>query len=252
MSEQRDRRDFREVYVSWRDPGGSIHPVGRLGRSLHEDGSESYSFTYLKMAEILEGFEPLPGLPELHRRYTSTHLFPVFANRSMPRSRPEFDILARRVDLAGDADPFEVLARGGGRRATDRIEVFLAPERQPDGSGCALFFVRGIRHVPGAEEALCDLRRGERLELVPDAGNRFNARALIVSAASQQHLGYVPDYLVEFIHEVQALTDTPVEITVEHVNDGLAPSHMRLLCRVTAPWPEGYEPFSDAQFQPLV
>ncbi len=103
----------RHLFVSWRDPEvGSIHPIGRLVRRSAQDG-ESYSFAYLKNAERLERFDPLPGLPQLHERYDSQVLFPVFANRVMPRSRPDYDMLASRVDLAGDADPFEVLARSG-------------------------------------------------------------------------------------------------------------------------------------------
>lgn len=129
----------RHLFVSWRDPEvGSIHPIGRLVRRTTEDG-ESYSFAYLKNAERLERFEPLPGLPDLHQRYDSHVLFPVFANRVMPRSRPDYDLLASRADLTGDADPFEVLARSGGRRATDRIEVFAGPERTATGESKLLF-----------------------------------------------------------------------------------------------------------------
>jgi hypothetical protein len=40
-------------------------------------------------------------------------------------------------------------------------------------------------------------------------------------------------------------------VVVEHVNDATVPAHMRLLCRLTAPWPDGYVPFSDASFQTL-
>lgn len=92
-----------------------------------------YSFAYLKLAERLAHFEPLPGLPDVHRRYDSDQLFPVFANRVMPRRRPDYDLFTARLDLTGDADPFEVLARSGGRRATDRIEVFAAPQRTAEG-----------------------------------------------------------------------------------------------------------------------
>src|SRR5690606_21214710 len=91
----------RSLFVSWRDPIGSIHPIGLLVRRSGPEG-ERYSFAYLKMAEKLPELEPLPGLPDLHRRYDNEHLFPVFANRVMPRSRPDYDLLASRVDLSGD------------------------------------------------------------------------------------------------------------------------------------------------------
>lgn len=241
----------RSLFVAWRDPeSGSIHPIGELIRTLRPDG-EHYSFAYLELAERLPGFEPLPGLPDLHRCYRANRLFPVFANRVMPRTRPEFDLLARSVDLAGDADPFEVLARSGGRRATDRIEVFLPPERTPDGHSCVLFFVRGIRHIEGASDAVARLHPGDRLVLVDDPTNAFNTRALVLRASDGHQVGWIPDYLVGHVHELHQLNRREPNVTVEHVNDATVAGHIRLLCRLAAPWPDGYEPFSDAAFHTL-
>lgn len=241
----------RSLFVSWRDPQGSIHPVGLLLRRM-EASEERFSFAYLKGAERLADFVPLPGLPDLHRRYDSTDLFPVFANRIMPRSRPDFDLLAERIDLAGDADPFEVLARTGGRRATDRIEVFSAPVRTEASDSCALFFARGIRHVPGASDAVSALAVGDRLVLIDDGTNEHNPRAVVLRADDGQQIGWIPDYLVEHVHDLRHLNGSDPIVEVEHVNDTSVASHLRLLCRMTAPWPEGYEPFTDALFEPLV
>lgn len=243
--------DERALYVSWRDPeGGSIHPIGRLVRRVGPEG-ERYSFAYLKLAEQFPGLEPLPGLPDLHQRYDSDHLFPVFANRVMPRTRPDFDLLASRVDLTGDADPFEVLARTGGRRATDRIEVFAAPQRTENGESTVLFLVRGIRHVDGAADAVRELRAGDQLVLVDDRDNPVNQRAVLLNAGDGRRIGFVPNYLVEHIHDLRHLNGMDPVVTVEHVNDESVAAHLRLLCRLRAPWPEGYTPFSDADFQTL-
>lgn len=239
------------LFVSWRSPEGSIHPIGLL-RRRHEGDRELYSFRYLKLVENLPDFEPLPGLPDLHDRYESSTLFPVFANRVMPRRRPEFDLLTQRADLGRDADPFEVMARTGGRRATDRIEVFSPPRVTGEGRITSLFFVRGIRHIPGAAEVVAELAPGDRLRLVDDPGNVFNARAVLLHSNADRTVGYVPDYLVEHVHELRQLNGTDPEVLVEHVNDATAAPHLRVLCRLDAPWPEGYRPFSDARFQPLV
>ena len=250
MSEHPAAEDL-SLFASWRDPAsGSIYPIGRLIRRGRGDAA-NYSFAYLKLAEQLHGFEPLPGLPDLHRRYESDRLFPVFANRVMPRSRPEFDLLATRVHLTSDADPFEVLARAGGRRATDRIEVFAAPSPSEDGQGCALFFVRGLRHVDGAAEAASTLRYGDQLALVDDPQNDYNTRAVILRVCDGRQLGWVPDYLVDFVHEMRQLNDADPVVAVEHLNEQSVPAHMRLLCRMTAPWPDGYVPFSGPEFQSL-
>ncbi len=241
----------RSLFVSWRDPEvGSIHPIGRLVRRKGPQG-EHYSFAYLKLAERLHGFEPLPGLADLHERYDRDRLFPVFANRVMPRSRPDYDLLASRVDLSGDADPFEVLARTGGRRATDRIEVFAGPERTPDGESCVLFFARGIRHVPGAVTAVATLRPGDLLTLVDDAQNEHNRRAVLLRISDGRQVGWIPDYLVDHVHELRELNGADPIVAVEHVNDDSVATHMRLLCRLRAPWPDRYVPFSGPDFQTL-
>lgn len=250
MSERTEIQE-RSLFVSWRDPnGGLIHPVGLLIRRVRPDG-EQYSFGYLKLAENLPGFEPLPGLPDLHRRYDSDQLFPVFANRVMPRRRPDYDVLASRVDLSGDADPFEVLARTGGRRATDRIEVFAAPERTPDGNSSALFFARGIRHVDGAAEVVASLHPGDLLVLQDDSDNPHNPRAVLLRVTDGMQIGWVPNYLVDHVHDLRQLNASEPVVTVEHVNDESVDPHMRLLCRLEAPWPDMYRPFSGPEFQTL-
>jgi hypothetical protein len=248
---EHDEHQERSLFVSWRDPEvSSIYPIGRLILRVGPDG-ERYSFAYLKRAERLERFQPLPGLPDLHQRYDSDRLFPVFANRIMPRTRPEFDLLASRLDLGHDADPFEVLARTGGRRATDRIEVFSGPERTDDGESCVLFFARGIRHIPGASEAVASLRVGDQLILVDDTQNEFNARALLMRLSDGRHVGRIPDYLVDHVHELRDFNRAEPLVVVEHVNDETVPAHLRLICRLTALWPEGYVPFSGPDFQLL-
>ena len=41
------------------------------------------------------------------------------------------------------------------------------------------------------------------------------------------------------------------QVTAEHVNPSTALSHMRLPCRLAAPWPDGYEPLSGPEYQPI-
>lgn len=249
---QRAPRDERCLYVSWRDADGSIHPVGLLRIRQRPDTGRLFSFAYLKLAEQLEGFGPLPGLPDLHQRYDQARLFPVFANRLMPRSRPDFDLVASWVDLDAEADPFEVLARTNGRRATDRIEVFAGPEPTGGGSSTVLFLARGIRYVDGAADAVSSLAVGDHLTLRDDPDNPVNSRAILLRVTDGQPVGYVPDYLVEHFHELRDLNGEDPVVTVEHVNGPDVAPHLRLLCRAEAPWPVGYQPFSDARFQPLV
>ena len=250
MTEHADRR----LYATWRHPEGLIHPVGILTRhgSDRPDGEVSFRFVYLKSAEQLKGFRHLPGLPDLHRVYDSPHLFPVFRNRQMPRRRPDYQDYVRELDLEVTSDPFEVLARSEGWRATDRIEVFAYPDRTSEGDITTLFFARGIRHLDGAAEAVSRVAKGDVLNLVDDADNDVNPRAMLMSNRTSETVGWVPNYLVNMIHELRDPFGVDVGITAEHVNPETTPPHMRLLCRLRAPWPDGYEPLSAPEFQPIV
>lgn len=240
----------RRLYVAWRHPHGSIIPVGMLTRRIVR-GEQSFEFVYLKLAEQQDHFEPLPGLPDLHRRYESRQLFPVFANRQMPRERPDYDAFVQQLDLTTEADPFEVLARSEGRRATDRIEVFAAPVRSEDGELAALFFARGVRHIDGASHAIDELADGDALELVSEPTNPVNPCALLFSSRTGRSVGYAPDYLLDTIHDLLEHDHAEVRVLVEHVNPPTSAPHMRLLCRLQAPWPEGYQPLSGPDFLPL-
>ena len=239
------------LYVTWRHPEGLIHPVGLLTRR-ESNGSETYRFVYLKHSESLEGFQCLPGLPDLHEVYKSSSLFPVFRNRQMPRRRPDYGQYVRKLDLDIDTDPFEVMARDHGRKLTDRIEVFAPPTRTDGTKLTTLFFARGIRHLEGASEAVGGVRPGDALALLDDPTNKANPLAIRIIAPERKPVGWVPGYLLETVRELRERTgESGISITAHHVNPpDVAPS-MRLICRLTAPWPDGYEPLSGPEFQPI-
>jgi hypothetical protein len=77
---------MRVLFIAWQDPKTREWiPVGRL---THEDGS--YRFEYTKGAKRSERFVPFGWMRNLEMTYLSNTLFPLFANRILPRSRPEF------------------------------------------------------------------------------------------------------------------------------------------------------------------
>jgi hypothetical protein len=240
----------RRLYVAWRRPDRLILQVGLLTQRA-ADGEPRCEFVCLKLAEQHEEFTPLPGLPDLHRRYQSDQLFPVFANRQMPRERPHYDAFVQQLDLNAEADPFEVLARSEGHRATDGIEVFAAPAVNEAGDLAALFFARGVRHVDGAADAIRVLAGGDDLELQPESMNRVNGRAMLLNSRTGRPVGYAPDYLLDTISDLRSVDLTSVRVSVEHANPPESAPHMRLLCRLTSPWPDGYEPLPGPDFLPL-
>lgn len=246
-----ERVDERRLYVAWRRPDGLIVPVGCLTERAAKRAGTTFSFVYLKAAELEADFVPLPGLPDLHRCYGSDELFPVFANRVMPRERPDYGAFVEHLDLTVEADPFEVLGRSDGVRVTDRIEVFAAPERNDAGDLTTLFFARGIRHLPGASETAATLEVGDALQLEHEEDNPVTSRALLLNTRTHEAVGWVPHYLLDLFADIELINGAGPRVTVAHVNPPSVGPHLRVLCRAEAPWPDQYQPFSGPQFQPL-
>jgi hypothetical protein len=243
----------RALFVTWLDPDRrSIMPVARL---VHHGGREGdlYEFRYIRGAlEATErGFQPFIAFPELDRVYRSRSLFPFFANRVMPTTRPDY---MEYVEVLGldptEADSIAILGRSGGRRETDRIEVVPTPTRDETGAYTTYFLLRGVRYIPGAEERIARLSSGERLFWMLDAQNESNPGAVALRSADKCLLGYIPDYLVTDAATFIA-REVPMNVYTERVNRPPAPLHHRVLCRLEARWPDDFVPFQDERFQPI-
>lgn len=245
--------DERRLYVGWRDPETRrIWPVGVLVQRESPEGTR-FLFAYLRSTESLERFRPFASFPDLHDAYESNELFPLFSNRVMPSDREDFGSYLEQLDLDTEPEPIEILARSGGWRATDRIEVFPEPEfDELTGRFRCRFFARGIRHIDGAAENVLALEEGDPLELVPEPDNEVNERALLLRTRSGGVVGYVPDYLTDFLHDMRETCEDRITVTVEHVNPPDTPAHLRLLCRLETCAPADYEPFRGGILEPLV
>lgn len=210
------------LLVSRQDPDSRRYsPVGFLS----EGEDQRFRFDYLRAAVEVPGFRPLPGLSRVEKIYVSDRLFPLFAERIMSSRRPDREVALGALGLGLDAAPFEVLARGGGRRVGDTIELTPAPE--PDDSGVLTmpFLVHGIRYVDAAAaEAIGHLTPGAELRLVPEPDNEVNVKALIVADGSGRKLGYVPDPLLSVI---EPLVEQHLEVA--RVNPSSLGFHLRLL-----------------------
>src|SRR6266446_8117086 len=138
------------LFVAWQSPTTRlIHPVGRL---IRRDDLNLYEYCYIRRAHSAtgQGFVPFIEFPKLDSVYFSEQLFPWFANRVLPASRPEYagDIKSLGLDSA-TADPMSILARTGGRRQTDHTELFRLPRPDPiTGMYVTHCLLRGIRHLP--------------------------------------------------------------------------------------------------------
>ena len=237
------------LYLAWRQPGYRWWPIGRLTRQ-----GQDYEFAYTRGAVEAgtAGFRPLLAFPERNEVYRSETLFPVFANRVMNPSRPEFRSYLEWLALPPtERDPLVLLARNGGRRETDVFEVFAAPEPSEDGRYRITFFVHGLRHRPPASQAIAEeLRAGERLEPRPDPENPSDPEALAIFARGQ-HVGFAPRYLRSDLRSLEEASPGQGWLTVVRVNPTPTPMQFRVLASYEAPWPERFRAFSEPAFEPL-
>jgi hypothetical protein len=238
----------RVLYVGWQDPETRrILPVARVTC----DANNAYEFAYIRSvydAQTL-GFLPLLSFPDLDRVYRSREMLPLLHNRLMQSNRPDYADYLGQLGLAADsAEPFTVLGRSGGRRATDTLELFNPPVSTttgPERQMSCVVLARGVRHLAEAETAIALLQAGSKLHVTPDKTNAFNPKALKLVAGSTV-IGYLPDYLVTELNCDAA----QIDVVVRKVNLPPAPVHHRLLLDVTFPWTDP-PPFSGPKYQPV-
>lgn len=243
------------LFIAWRSGGpsaGRWAPVGRI------DLGTGYRFVYTKGAAMLPDFQPFAGMPDLDAVYESSELFPLLANRVLARSRPEYEAFLTwgGFDPNDPPDPLALLGVTEGLRQTDSVEMFPCPE--PDAKGCYLskFFLHGVRWMPSAaQERIACLQSGERLGLMLDIQNPHDRHAVAVRTCDpigRFIIGYVPRYLAQDVSKLcESCEPDFVELHVERINIG-APLQQRVLCRMNACWPEGFQPCSGEEFEPMV
>lgn len=225
-------------------------PVAELVVTRAQEG-ERFEFGYLEgiRAALDHGFQPFLAFPLIERRYASATMFPFFQNRVLPTTRPDYldYVVALGLDRES-ANMVELLGRSEGRRHTDRIETVLAAQRDlASGGYVTRFLLRGVRHVEGAEDKIRELKRGDVLTATLEPTNPKNPRARQLRAGGEV-IGWVPNYLLGDLDALDS-AEAGATFTVERVNPPPHPNHHRVLVKLDARWPEGFEPFSAAPFE---
>lgn len=243
---------MKTLFVAWHSTEVDNPTWGPVGR-LDYDG-QLYRFCYTHGARTLSGFSPFEEMPDLEQVYESESLFPLFDNRLLSPSRPEYDAFLRWGGFSHGAspDPIAILGVTQGIRQTDAIEVFPCPV-PAEGGYFNKFFLHGIRWMPQAAiERVNRLSDGERLFVMPDPCNPFDPNAMAVRTDKDRMLiGYVPRYLAQDVQELLWGCDPEcVELFVQRVNLD-APLQHRLLCRMSACWPQGFMPCAGETFAPI-
>jgi hypothetical protein len=243
----------KTLFLAWQDPNSrSWFPIGRLTF----DGA-GYKFVYtqgVKEAQQMCSFSPLSSFPHLEKVYTSTHLFPVFSNRLMSRSRPDYANFLQWLNISDHEDsPLAILARSGGQRETDSLAVFPRPEADAAGQYQLHFFAHGLRHLPeSAIERINHLEPEEKLWLAHEFQNPHDSQALTLHTENHYIVGYCPRYLRSEVFELLLKEPSSVDLRVERVNLPPTPLQFRLLCRITTSCNQDFRPFSGEEYQPLI
>jgi len=244
------------LFLAWREPNARRwFPIGRL---QSHGGLFSFAYTAGAMnAKELSQFEPLPSFPRFDQAYVSDELFPLFSNRLMPKSRPDYRQYRDWLDLEnGETDPVVILARSGGQKATDTLQVFPCPDVDDQNRYTLHFLLHGIRHMsPHSGERCLNLLPGESLLLMKDVQNPEDPKALALRTNEKVEqdlhiLGFCPRYLCDDFRVL--LDEGHLHVEVKKVNTPPAPIHFRVMCKATADWPTGFKPFDQEAYRPLV
>lgn len=221
----------RKLLVTQKLPPRNLYTA--LGFLEQLDGSD-YHFEYLASYVKTPHFRLLPGLPLERGGIKASRLFPFFAERVISAGRPDRSQSLMYLDLESSARPYEILARSGGIRKNDTIELLPLPTIDSRGDHSLTFFVHGIRYLenPNSYSVLDSLRSGDRLRVEREPMNLESELALRVESQDTK-LGYVPHPLIEYIGP--AVRKGNYSLTVVQSNSTEAGFHQRLLVEFKCP-----------------
>lgn len=240
--------------MAWRDAGRSKEwfPIGRLDVDVQRP---SYRFRYIggaRRARDEAGFPSLIEFPGLEEDYTSPELFPLFQNRVMNRSRPDFEHYLYGLDLTGQADAVEILSVNGGARVTDAYDVFPRVEKDLEGRFTCRFLLHGQRHVtPAARERIREIEDGEELYATLEFTNPATQLAVQMQTTDYHMIGWAPRYLVHDLARAMANKLGEYRVRVVRATTRYGCARPSVLIEMNAPWPS-HEPMSGGDFTPLV
>lgn len=222
--------ETNSVYIAWQDPDvHKWHVVGVLTQR-----GDGFLFRYTWGAYASKKFMPFSGMDDLKLKYFSAELFPLFKNRLLSRKRPEYPHYLQWLGLTdSEANPIDLLARSGGLRGTDNLQMFRRFDVAADGTFSHIMFAHGLAYLSrSAQQRVLELRSGEQLYFCKDIQNPHDPNALIVRAGNPAEIvGYCPRYLAE---DLSLLLNDPqcyVKVYVEALAAS-APENYKLMCKI--------------------
>ena len=246
---------MQTLFLAWQDRARTRQwfPIGRLDADVD---LPNYRFRYTcgaERAQLVAGFPLLLDFPDSHREYQATELFPLFKNRVISPTRPDFGEYIQNLDLSVGVDPIEILTIDGGYRTTDSFEVFPKLTKRDDGSLILRFFLHGSRHVSETAQQRCNtLVPGDKLNIGVEITNPRTLLAVQIQTDDYHMIGWVPDYLARDLATMLVAASGGYTARVVKVNPQPAPPRHRVLIELRGPWDEECEPMSSQDFRPLV
>lgn len=220
------------LFVIWGAPSdGGRHVVGHLTR---DRSAGRFRFWYEPdlSAAKKHGFALFPSFPDPRVEsapYEARYLFATFADRIPSPQRADAAAMLTSWGVAHSDDQFEILAKSGGLRATDRIE--LAEHRTHDDQleTPLEFRVAGTKYV--AAEIRAVLTAGAELRFEREPGNQSDPAATIIATTSDgKRAGYVPR---QYSALVSKLLDAGITLSGKAVRELIIPEDAgRWLVRV--------------------
>ena len=242
-----------KLFLAWQSP--KTHRWFPIGQLTYDGKNYDFIYTHgVEQALADPSFRLLHSYPEKERTYTSPELFPLFNNRLMRSSRPDYLDYIKSLDLQeAEKQPMTILARSGGRKATDTFEIFPCPQAKEDGLYEIHFFVRGLRYMPKASiDNANQLQEKERLYLMHDFQNAYDSNALLLRNEQSYNLGYCPRYLTADLARILKRDSESIMVEVKKVNLAPNPMQFRVLCKMMVKAEDSFKFLSGREYQPLV
>lgn len=237
-----------KLVLAWRNSESRMWtPVGIL-----EFETEKYSFYYTNGAKA-DNFMAFGQMQDKKQKYISESLFPIFKNRLLAKSRPEYSDFLGWLDIEeNENSEILELSRSRGIRATDDLQLFPIPEKNKEGNYEVYFFSHGISHISESYvKRLNSLKKDDNLLLMKDFQNRSDELALALRTEEDpvELMGYCPSFFVKDFNKLIELNGQDnVFVSIQKINDD-APLQLKLLCKLTTKWPNEFYPFNEDEFK---
>lgn len=238
---------YQELILSWQNTkSNQWFPIGRFSKK-----DNGYLFSYVKgvIKAKSEGFLGLASMQNFDETYYYDDIFPLLKNRILNKSRPDRNEFLNWLNIESENSDFEELAKTGGIKSTDNLQLFPVPTKE-NNKYTLEFFSQGIRHLPdNSQNRIKTLKENEKLFFCADLENTQDENAYILRTNDPvEIMGYCPKHLVKDFAKLFELSKESFGIKVKKVNKN-APEQFRLLCEITCNWHKDFLPFVENEFQ---